>query len=455
MSCGTSTPIIFDVQTWINSQCLECQQGQNGCIPASSLCYTGATLECSGIEYGDSIETALQKLDTQVCSAIGDYSTYQFNCLTAYYGQEITQESQFVDAITSYACAITSNLESFTGVTFPAFESETNARFEEIEGPGITCTSAGVINTDDLWEVLTKYCAKFSDIDEELDVSSVDWDSCFTVVSPPTTIPGGFNTLLDQICQVKTLAESGGGSLPTFNNTGSCLASSGTSDSLVATINKIKTRLCLSPTWDGDSITWGCIEEPEDDTDIESAIQNIITPLTTVLQGFPTFSDDFVVTPVDEENACFGVTVSLATPLDVDRFVASDPTDTSPGTLIEKLTGVGITIDDSSNPGTVTLTATGTSDTYEVKADLTDTTPGFLIDKVNGVEDSGLTIVPSYNAGTEQLDLIPLINWDTFLDALSAAIDSDSALKDKLCAIVNSCPSSCSPPSNLQVIAVP
>lgn len=105
LPCNSGIPLFFDVQSFINNSCSDCTQTP-GCIPSTAVCYTGANLSCSGINTNDTLSTSLQKIDTQICSAIGDYSTYQFNCLIAWWGSAITQESQFVDAITSYVCSM-------------------------------------------------------------------------------------------------------------------------------------------------------------------------------------------------------------------------------------------------------------------------------------------------------------------------------------------------------------
>jgi len=112
MSCSTGSPVTtFSVQYFYNPNCSDCNETCGGTVYNSAcVIYNGPNLACSSIETGDDLETALQKIDTQICSAIGDYSTYQFNCLTAWYGSDITEESQFVDAITGYACELESTV---------------------------------------------------------------------------------------------------------------------------------------------------------------------------------------------------------------------------------------------------------------------------------------------------------------------------------------------------------
>lgn len=441
---SSSSPITFDVQYWMSNSCFQCEDNGCGSNTYNSKCvfYAGPNLSCSGIETNDSVEEALQKIDEQICSAIGDYSNYQFNCLVDWFGQSITQESQFVNAITAYTCEIAENLQDFTGVTFPGFQSEVEAQFEEVVTPTITCASAGVTSLDSLQTILTKYCTKFGSIDTALSLSGVDWDQCLTVVSPPTTIAGAFSLVVDQICQVMTLT---GAALPTFNNLGSCLASPGAADSLVSTIGKIKTRLCLTPTYDGDNITWGCVEEPADNESIEDGLQNIITGVNTSLQALPTFDGgDFVVTATDAGDPCAGVTVALATPLNQDRFVAATAGDASPSTLQGKTTaGTNVTLDFVTTPGQMIINAASATLDYKVKASSGDDAPNFLDQKLAGDSDAGITLSPIYNSTTKKVDLTLLVNTATLLDLLLDELVVGSDLYTKFCARVALCPCNC------------
>jgi hypothetical protein len=316
-------------------------------------------LSCSGIETNDSIETALQKMDEQICSLVGDYSNYNFNCLPDWYGETITTEAQFVDAITSYACEIVDTLEEFTGTTFPAFQTEVETDIENINSPSITCAFAGVTSIDSLTTVLTKYCVAFSTLEDMFDISGVDWDQCYTVTTPPTTLAEAFSIVIDQICQTKTLTAA---ALPTFNNSASCI-SGGSNDSLATTIALIKTRLCLTPTLDNDNLSSDCISIPSTDTDLETLLQNMLDKLDLLSKNYVTFDgSDFLVTQTDAGDVCDGISVALATPLNQDRFVASNAADASPGTLEDKLTaGTGISLDFISTPGECIIEATSTT----------------------------------------------------------------------------------------------
>lgn len=422
-----------------------CGSGTN----AKCVFYNGPRLTCLNIDPNDSLEYALQKMDEIVCNSIGDYSTYTMNCLPAWWGSAITTEAQFVDAITSYACNIADDLSDFTEGTFSTYQADVNTRFVALEIPGITCATASVSSTDTLQAVLTKYCAKLTSLTTAIGIGSVVWDNCFTVISTPTTIAAGFQVLADQICSIQSAASS----LPTFNNIGTCLPAPLTSsDTLVSTVNKIKTRLCQAPTWDATNLTWGCIGAPGSSTDIEEAIQSIVSIVNSHTLAFPTFDgSDFVITPTSGD-PCDGVTVSLATPINQDRFVAANAMDVAPSTLINKLIGVGITVDDTTNAGKITLTSTATTDSFEVKAASADTSPDFLDAKLNGGGVSGITITPNYNAGTEQIDLMVTVDLPALFNVLLDELVVGTALYDKFCEKVANCPSPCDAPTNVQAI---
>lgn len=395
-TCNDNFPLNFSVQNFLNSTCSNCS---STCISSALVCYTGPNLACSGILSHDTIEDALTKIDTILCASTGNYSAYQMHCLPAFVGTAITSQAAFVSAITDYACITQTALTLFTGTTYTAYVAATASTISGIINPALICASAGVISGDTLSGLLTKYCTKFGSIDAALNLSSVNFASCFTVVTPPTTVITGFQELISQICQVKTLAQAAAGALPVFNNVGSCLgAPLTTTDSLVSTINKIKTSLCLAPSYVSTNVTWGCVGTPTLTT-LESGLQQIVNKVNILLPKQTTFGSAFSLTPVDVANPCLGVQVNLiASP---DRFVASNSTDTTPGTLADKLIGNGITIDATTTPGNIILI-----NDHKILSNLGDTSPNYLISKINGSTSNGITITPTYNVITGKVDLI-------------------------------------------------
>ena len=438
--CSNNTPIAFDIQTFISSQCADCTQGSN-CVSSKDICYLGPDLPCSSIDSGDTLETALQKLDTQICSIAGDYSTYNFNCLPTQCECTITTEAQFVDAITAYTCYIQTTLNTFINTTFVDFQTTNTGIINGINYPEITCASADVNDEDSISQILVKYCTKFGSIDTLLDMSLVEWDNCFTVVSPPSDLTEGLQALADQICSVKSIAESAITALPTFNNLGTCLASPGAADSLVDTISKITTLLCTTGSFNINELNWGCIAKPSVvTTDIQNTVATILDYLSYHQTQLLTFTGDFVVTQTDEEDICQGLTVALATPLNLDRFVASNALDDSPGTLIDKIeAGSNISVDDTTTPGKLIISATSDED-FTVKASVTDTTPDYLVDKVAGASTTGISITTSYDGGTEKVLFTPTIDFENLWETLQDYILTTPEAQALFCSLVAQCP---------------
>ncbi len=452
--CQQSQPQTF-TGYFSNSPC-NSSKCSDSCTTYDAACvkYTSQNLPCSGINTDDNLETAIQKIEEKLCAATGDYSTFNFNCLATWWQTSILDAGTFVDAITAYACQIADSFNQFATVTYPFYQTQVNDRFVALEVPGIECLTAGVNDTDGLALILEKYCNKFVDIDNQLDVSDLVFDNCLTVVGAPTTVKEALQLLADQICVLGGGSSGLPGSLPTFDNIGSCLPEpTSSNDTLVDTIDKIKTRLCQSPTFDASPLNWGCVDEPGDSLDLSTGIQNILTRLNALINNFPTFGADFVVEATNPGNSCDGVTVSLTTPINQDRFVAANALDASPGTLIDKLVGVGVTIDDTTNAGQITFTVTGGGDDFTVKGSSLDDDPDYLVNKLNGSTTNGITLSPSYNGGTKQVDLLLDVDADALFDFLLDALVEGSELYAKFCAKVAGCPSPCDAPTNVQAIA--
>lgn len=363
--CNDSNPISLTGSFFPGSPCVDNTDCTGVSISSACVYYNGPNLSCSGILTLDSIETALQKIDEQICAIIGDYSTYTMNCLPDWWEASITTEAVFVDAITSFACNIYQTVNNFIDVIYAADLSATNAAIAALQVPGITCTSASVISSDTLNQILTKYCTKFGEIDDALDISGVDWNNCFTVVSPPTTIEGGFQLQADQICLLYDMINDGS-ALPTFNNYVNCLAGT-SSDSLVTTIGLITTKLCAAPVFDNDDLTSTCISIPASSTDLTTLIQNIIDAVDASTQNYVTFdASDFDIVATDPMDPCAGITVSLATPATQDRFVAVSAGDASPSTLIAKIASAAGSVAVTNNADTTLNLEIATGDRGDI-----------------------------------------------------------------------------------------
>lgn len=434
MACSSNNTPFSYTMFFTQQNCPECNDTECGGGYGNARCilYTGAELPCTGIQTTDSLEVALQKIEEQVCSIAGDYSTYNTYCLAP-----INTQQEFVESISSGYCNLLSDFNDFIQDTFPDYQADVDQRITDIINPGLPCAALSLTNTSTLTDWLQALCDKVTETDENLDISAVDWNQCMTVISPPSTLTQAFQVLVDQICSIGAI------SLPVFNNLGTCLPSPTGSDTLVQTVEKIKTRLCQTPTFDINALTWGCITQPSvTTTNIQDTIQTILDYVNDYIENKLTFSADFNITQTNPSSVCDGKTVELVTPIvNSDRLVAATALDGTPGTLADKLMeGAGITLD-YSTPGKVVIIADSSTETYRVKADASDASPNFLISKVNGVENTvdGIAISESYNAGTGQVDLTPAIDWSAFVNKWFDAVNADAVLKIRFCTLVQGC----------------
>jgi len=425
---------------------------QPGCaVNASCITYTGPALSCSGIATYDTLDIILQKIDPLLCASSGDYSTYNTYCLAP-----ISTQKQFVESISNYVCTLNTNFTTFTGTTFPAYQTSVTAAITAVNTPAITCAVAGVTPSDTIPTILSKYCTTLTNISTNLDISGANWGSCYVVSPTPSTLTQGFNALIAQICLLKSQV-AGAAVLPTFNNTANCLAG-GASDSLVTTIGSIITRLCNTGTLNTSTLTWGCVTQPSGNQNLQDTLQNILTQLTTVSQAEPmSWSNDFTVTNVDNGNLCAGKHIALATPSTQDRFVAATPSDTSPATLQGKVTaGTNITLDFVTTPGQMIINSSGGAGTgdHKVLADGADSTANYLSLKLSGSTSSGVSVQPLLDTTNPSHVVNLTVNVDlvTLFTALLNAVPNNAGLQSLFCTTVGNCPSPCSAPTSVSVV---
>jgi hypothetical protein len=426
-----------------------------GTADSSTIIYTGPNLSCSGILTNDTVQTALGKIDAQICTSLGNISTYNSHCIAP-----ITTWQQFVEASTAYFCTTQTSLTTFTTGVFPAYQTTVSAALSAITNPSLSlCASSGILIGDSLNTILTKLSSSVCDIyNNKISLAGINWSQCFVVGTAPTSISQGFTTLIGQICQLNTFIQTSGigGTLPTFNTTGSCLPAGTASDPLVSVVNKLIIRTCQAPTFDINALTWGCVTKPSIvTTDLQGAFGSLLANVTALNQNFPSlYSSDFVVTNIDNSQPCLGKHVALATQFTQDRFVAASPADVSPGTLQDKIAaGSNITLDYFATVGKVTINATGGGlQSNKVASDITDPAPDYLAAKIGGGPAVfGISIIPSLDV-VDHLALLNIsIDPNALVNALFNAISSNPALLSAFCNLVNTCPSPCGAPTNVTV----
>lgn len=450
--CTSNSPVSlqYSAATFNDCACEDCSCKTT--IDARCVYYTGPALPCSLIATNDSLEDVLIKLDQRVCAITGNYALYNTYCLDE--DGAINTEKQFVETISSYVCELNTKIDTFIDVTFGDYAAEVQNQINAVAQPSITCESAGVTDGDSVATVLEKYCDKFAQLDEALSLEGVNWSTCVTVIPAPDTLAEALNILIGQICQLN----GGETVLPTFDNTSSCLGGTVTStDSLVSTVSKIRDRLCETSVIDITTITWGCLTQPSvDPTDLQGALETIVGAVNTLIGAAPTFSDDFVVEPVDVDDPCAGVIVSLApTSLD-DKWFAIDGSDSAPGTFMQKVSpGSGISFDTITEPGKVIINSTGSgggTDT-RVKTRSADPSTGYLEDKLEGADaGDGVTISTTTDTIANKVAISATIDFELLWTKLLEELEANPTAAAAFCERVQDCLPDCVVPPNVTVI---
>lgn len=421
-------------------------------IDTACVVYTGADLVCTGATTNTCLELILQKMDAKICVAQGNYSGFNLGCLRAEYTIDTAQ--QFAESISDYVCTLRTDFETFVDTTFVDYQTAVDNRFLNLETAGFTsCATVGIVPADTLRQTLVKIAGNECNILAELaTIPTANWSQCFTVLVPPTTLLGALNVLLDQICSINAGL---GPTLPTFDNTGTCLpAPLTTTDTLVATVTKIRTRLCQTPTFSAANLAASTCVQFSGASTLEDVIdaQNTVIDQTSQ-NSITAVSSQFLLTLVDPLEPCLGKSLAL-NPSVVDRLVALNGADVTPGTLVDKIAaGTNVTLDFGVlNVGKLTISATGGVPADEkVKATNLDPTAGFLDAKFIGGTNGGLTISTAPTPGNDQIQVMPNINFNTLINLIFDEIEDDEDLRARFCAIVSQCPSPCDAPSNISV----
>lgn len=453
-NCDNTPIVIYNTSSIYTPYCATTPPAHD----VKNFVYLGPDLSCIPAYTGNNLELIIQRIDSKICSTLGDYTTYNTACLDD--DEPITSEQQFVEVASEFMCTLRTDFNTFKNSTFPGYQSVVDTRFDLIETPRTSNTTIDILSTDSLQDVLTKLALEIEDIiNVRLDISDAEFDQCFVVSPLPTTLSGAFNVLIDQICTIKNDLGSAD-ILPTFNNVGTCLPSPLTAaDTLTDTVNKIKTRLCQTPTFDINSLTWGCTTKPSTTTtNLQAAFQSILTQITSIKQNLPTFSGDFVVTLNDVSDTCDGVNVALATSSVADRYVAVNVSDTTPGTLASKLEeGTGITFDVITTPGKLIINSTAVSADEKVKSRSADTVAGYLEDKMKGAINAttGITVTTATDVTDNKVKIDTTINGAQLWNFLLEFLDANPSTYTEFCERVTGCLPDCIVPPDITVIYSP
>lgn len=452
MACNDCSPS-YPVASYVFSGTAPCTNCDGDCPqgihPTSCVYNDGPPLLCIGAAENERLDSILNKIDAALCTAVGvnPYPSYNTYCLGT-----MTNQQEFVETISEQFCSLQSAYNTFTGTTFPAAIDTINNTITALNTPNIaSCAAIGYTSTDTLKTAITRLSNYACNLQASLSLTSVDWDQCSIVADPPETIQEGFDFVISQICN---LSASMTPTLPTFDNTGSCLDTPTATDSLSATIIKIRSKLCTAPSYNPGSYTPGCFSI-SGATSLDTLLQSLVTQLSSVMQAVPRSFDPtyFAVSDLTPGSPCLGKEVTLTGVLTSDRLVALDSGDTTPGTLEDKVApGSGITLDFGGlNAGKMTISAANLAD-EKVKAYAGDPSAGYLDAKLTG--SSGAVVNISTALSGNQVQVSASVDTNMLVDIILNLIEEDEDFKARFCTLTTSCPSPCTAPSNVQAVAV-
>lgn len=430
-----------------DQQC--CEQSTN----AACVEYDGTPLGCIGGDERQMLDDILQRIDVKLCEITGGSDPFnEFNVLCL---EPVTTAKDFAERTAAMLCQLRTTVVNFINNLYPVEISTIRTEIATLNRAGFDrdCGIVTIAKGDTLTATLAKLTEAICTIsDAASNMSSVDWDRCVTIAQPPTTIQEGFNFILQQLCALT--GGGSGGNLPVFDNTTSCLPAPTSADSLENTVIKIRSRLCSLPTFSVNAVSSTCLSL-NGVTTLEQTISKILEQLDTLSRNTVRQVDNiqFAISDADPTVPCAGKKISLSgvTGTGADRLVALNEGDTTPGTLEQKINaGEGVVIDTTSVAGKMTIRTTNTVN-HKVKIAEDDPEPGYLIDKIVGAPGEVNTII---TASAQQISISASIDYDKLIDRLFDILETDAELKERFCALVASCPSPCSPPTNVQAIPV-
>lgn len=415
--------------------------------------YDGTPLACLGGEESQILDDILQRIDVKLCELTGGTDPYNdFNVLCL---EPVTNAKEFAEKTAAMLCQLRTTVVNFINNLYPVEISTIRTEIAALNRAGLDrdCDIIKIAKGDTITAALGKLTEGICSLSEATsNMSSVDWHKCSTGSQIPATIQDGFNFILQQLCALN--GSGSGGSLPVFDNTNSCLSAPTAVDSLEDTVIKIRSRLCSLPTFSVNAITSSCLSFTGVST-LEQTIGKILEHLDTLSRNTIRQVDNsqFALSDADPTSPCAGkkIVLSGATGPSTDRLVSVNDADASPGTLEQKINpGEGILIDTNITPGKLTIRTTSIID-HKLKVAEDDPTPGYLVEKIIGAPGEINTII---TAAPQQLTVSATIDYNKVIDRLFDILETDAELKERFCALVASCPSPCSSPTNVQAIPI-
>jgi len=421
---------------------------------ASNIKYTGPNLTCSDISTNSSVETAIQALDAAICENSGiNWASFDYNCLPTLCECEISSASTFVDAITNQLCSIVTTASSFR-TDYDNFTDSVESDFNNIVNPELTLTCINVTNSDTIYQIFQKINTSICSINSNL--NSPEYSFPCINVGGSDSVFSTIQKIGDEVCSIDSRVTTiENNLLPTFNNSGSCLSTTGTNDSLYSTVVAIRNLLCQKPSLDVEDLSSNCDNVG---SDLTSTLNNVLGNLdylnsktiNSVNVNSESSKVELFITPVDG-NPCAGYDLSIRDTGGLDTMVKISSGDSTSDYLANKIVnGAGINIYTDSEEGYETLIIENTNlDSYQlkVKSDGSDT-PGYLINKLNTSSslDGAIVLTDAYESTSDSLVITPSLNYTTLASKILQTIIDDTSLSNIFCTML-ACQCECSSPT--------
>lgn len=412
--------------------------------------YTGIPLTTINVTAGMNLQTALNNINTAVATVIvTDYSSFNYGPYYGYtlktpLGASITTITGFVEGTASGIGKVSSDLATFTGTTFPSYQSAIATAISNLQVPGLAYSNntgglpISIANTDNQLTILTKLANAIGDTGNLLAAPGNAWS--LLSITQPTTIYDAFNELINYNITQNSVIAGKEASIGTFNNSINCLVTVGgtSTDTAGETIDLLTQYVCALDKFDGTAIYGVSCLTPQ------SNLQDWIQQLVNIAETNSTNRFAYVdVSMTTTPNACNGFTIGVDPIWTGLRNVAASVQDTTPGDLTDKLaagTNVSFT---TLNPGANEQIEINVAlpTLNKVAINSLDSTPDYLAAKiVPNAGNWGLTTSVLTNTSNSQLVISTLVNDpSTLVQNIINYISTDPAFLAAFCALQTQC----------------
>jgi len=388
-----------------------------------------------GVKSNSTLEYILQEIDHQINGGSDGVWNYNYYCLDD--NAQILNRRQFVEEVSRQICLNKNDIAGLQQDVQPIPIIAQNVH--NLQYPQYTSSSfIGIIPSDSSTTITDKLANAIDVLNSKVDVSAVNWSATFPVMTPPTSISGGFTEVIRQIGLLNTAVTNITG-VGTFDTTNYCIPTKTPNTPLTTVVNELLAEDCKNAKFDFPSVTWGCVTAPTGN-DFQDAFQQVVSVLGGLVEEKPVFdSGQFDVVPLP---SCQGYEVKLKPNIfDSDGKVYVKNSSLNKHFLedvIKAGTNVSLTVTDDD----ITINATSTND---AKVAVDSSSPaGYLEDVIEGSDYQGvIQINPTKGAGGT-LVLTPSINEELLADMILNTITANPTLMNKLCNLICGCQNNCS-----------